>query len=524
MGNKMSISKTSPASQIENEKLLPLPVTVLGLGLLLTASEGERMASLRTVSDLDFFVALTAFVCLLLLALLYRIHVGGTGRLTALICCVGLLMSAALFSSFESSPFMDSPVVLFISHVATSICAGILLFFWVQALYPLGPKTMVIIYAMSIITLAVISSLIAALDNRLAQAVVSISPLLSTLLLLYFCKQRETCPRSDSDATIRHTSKRRLDTVFALNSIDSTKAQSLDSTRDNQEGNDRKAVRNFALSILIPLCCYSLIFGSIHNKWITLQDGSITSLMIHLGTELGSALGGLVILMLAFFFWSERALEQYKMVLLPLVILALWLSSFVATTWVFTYLIVLNISHKMVFLLLMLCPFMVGAKQLPLLAWCMAYLSDFFGKLLGALVLPLPVPYINVIAPLIALLAIFASSIALPLLSKDASLSSSLSKTKPQEENQRESVHRFRKAVLELGKENRLTERETEVVALLARGRTARHIADSLIISEKTAKTHLRNIYAKLGIHTQQELLTMIEKSIDSQKYENNQM
>jgi DNA-binding CsgD family transcriptional regulator len=246
--------------------------------------------------------------------------------------------------------------------------------------------------------------------------------------------------------------------------------------------------------------------------------------MIHLGTVLGSAFGGFIILMLVLLFWNERALEQYKMALLTLVILALWLSSFVATPWVFAYLIILNISHKMMFLLLMLCPFMVGAKQSPLLAWCMAYLSDFFGKLLGALILPLPVPHINVIAPLIALLIIFASAVALPLLSKDTSLSSSLSEAKPQEVNQKESAHRFRKAVLELGKANRLTEREIEVVALLARGRTARHIADSLVISEKTAKTHLRNIYVKLGIHTQQELLTMIEESINSQKHENSQM
>jgi DNA-binding CsgD family transcriptional regulator len=433
-------------------------------------------------------------------------------------------MSVALFSAFESSPFMDGPVVLFISHVATSICSGILLFLWVQTLYPLGPKTMVIIYALSTITLAVISSLIAALDSRLAQAVVSISPLLSTLLLIYFFRQRETHLHSDPDTTVEHTSQGRLDSTFTMDPVDKAEVQSLDSPENNQEGSGRKTARNFALSILIPLCCYSLIFGSIHNKWVTLQDGSVTSLMIHLGTELGSALAGLIILMLAFFFWSERALEQYKMVLLPLVILALWLSSFVATTWVFTYLIVLNISHKMVFLLLMLCPFMVGVKQSPLLAWCMAYLADFFGKLLGALVLPLPVLYIDVIAPLIALLVIFASAIAIPLLSKDASLSSSLSKTKPQEVNRKESVHRFRKAVLELGTENRLTEREIEVVALLARGRTAKHIADSLVISEKTAKTHLRNIYVKLGIHTQQDLLTMIEESIDSQKYENGQM
>ena len=45
-----------------------------------------------------------------------------------------------------------------------------------------------------------------------------------------------------------------------------------------------------------------------------------------------------------------------------------------------------------------------------------------------------------------------------------------------------------------------LTEREREVLALLAEGRTNRQIAGQLYISEKTVSVHVSNILAKLGV------------------------
>lgn len=47
-----------------------------------------------------------------------------------------------------------------------------------------------------------------------------------------------------------------------------------------------------------------------------------------------------------------------------------------------------------------------------------------------------------------------------------------------------------------------LTERETEVLALLARGRANKEIARDLIIGEKTVKTHVSNILGKLGVQS----------------------
>jgi len=47
-----------------------------------------------------------------------------------------------------------------------------------------------------------------------------------------------------------------------------------------------------------------------------------------------------------------------------------------------------------------------------------------------------------------------------------------------------------------------LTERETEVLRLLAQGQSNKQIAHSLHITEKTVKTHVSNILSKLGVQS----------------------
>ncbi len=53
-----------------------------------------------------------------------------------------------------------------------------------------------------------------------------------------------------------------------------------------------------------------------------------------------------------------------------------------------------------------------------------------------------------------------------------------------------------------------LTERELEVLRLMAAGLSSRDIADKDIVSINTVKTQVRSIYGKLGVHTREEALT----------------
>jgi PAS domain S-box-containing protein len=55
-----------------------------------------------------------------------------------------------------------------------------------------------------------------------------------------------------------------------------------------------------------------------------------------------------------------------------------------------------------------------------------------------------------------------------------------------------------------------LTEREREVVTLIAMGRETGQIAQQLHISPETVRTHVRNAMSKLGAHTRAQLVALV--------------
>lgn len=69
-------------------------------------------------------------------------------------------------------------------------------------------------------------------------------------------------------------------------------------------------------------------------------------------------------------------------------------------------------------------------------------------------------------------------------------------------------------ACADLANKHGLSGREAEVFDLLARGNTRASIADKLCISENTVRVHVKNIYAKLYIHSKQQLIDMVDKLV----------
>lgn len=60
-----------------------------------------------------------------------------------------------------------------------------------------------------------------------------------------------------------------------------------------------------------------------------------------------------------------------------------------------------------------------------------------------------------------------------------------------------------------LAKQHDLTERELDALILLSKGRAVADIAADLNVSENTAKTHIKNVYRKLGVHSKQDVIEM---------------
>lgn len=64
------------------------------------------------------------------------------------------------------------------------------------------------------------------------------------------------------------------------------------------------------------------------------------------------------------------------------------------------------------------------------------------------------------------------------------------------------------------GQRHGLSERETEIVKLYIQGRTVSNISKKCFISESTVKTHLKRVYAKLDVHSKQQLLDLLDEYV----------
>lgn len=71
----------------------------------------------------------------------------------------------------------------------------------------------------------------------------------------------------------------------------------------------------------------------------------------------------------------------------------------------------------------------------------------------------------------------------------------------------------LRAACGRLTADRRLSPREADVLELLARGRNNAYIQEALVVTRNTVKSHIRHIYTKLDVHSQQELIDLVDRA-----------
>ncbi len=76
-----------------------------------------------------------------------------------------------------------------------------------------------------------------------------------------------------------------------------------------------------------------------------------------------------------------------------------------------------------------------------------------------------------------------------------------------------EDVNEKAREMWEDGRSERLTSRELEVLACVAKGFNNQDIADELHVSEKTVKNHLTNIFRKLNVNDRTQALVYVLKN-----------
>lgn len=70
-------------------------------------------------------------------------------------------------------------------------------------------------------------------------------------------------------------------------------------------------------------------------------------------------------------------------------------------------------------------------------------------------------------------------------------------------------------ACMSLAKDLALTKREAEVFTLIAKGYSRKFISEQLVLSPETIKAYANKMYAKIGVHSRQELIEMVNARMD---------
>jgi len=512
-------------------------VAALGIGALFLAMESERLLVINANSNFSFDRSpayLIGFSCVTLLVVAYC-RMPHLFRVRVLVeALIAVLYSATKLVDLGPSIIPADPAaIFFFSSILNSVGAALLLFFWFRELALYGARRAAQFFAYGIIFLVVLNLFTLLMKDEVVHGAIVALPIVSIGCLFYLRRMdlRGSSTSSTQDAF--------LDTAWGQVSYQSDQLLLSAQVKTN------KGRIVIVGGLYVALACLALIFGQIHYKWLLLQDGPSVSFVVQLGTAIGSLGGSLCILALLRYFWNRRGIELCMGMMFGITVVALWLSEFAEMSWILVFVALLNTMQKLVFLLMVLSPFIIVARRDWLRPLWISYLAFDFGKLVSVSTFVLMSGQPNIAYSIAALALLLVSIVTITFIGRpvdvpggDPADNNTGTPTNPPAQghtldrpNQKADSlagdasdkdwvrgNKLQRSCAALTEEYALTGREGEILFLLARGRTSQHIASSMFVAQTTVKTHQRSIYAKLGVHSQQELLTLVEKTIDQQR------
>lgn len=557
-----------PAVRATIERVSGGAIAIFGLALALFAYESSRMSAFQNVQAQTTLLDLTpsAAIIFAIVALLIGYEKHPTLRIhrhpLAGFALATLFALSSLALARNGFIVPQSNWISFLARCARNISVILMLACWMEAILPKRAHDVGTVLALAIIALAGLNVLSALFKEGAAHILVAVVPFLS-MACLYWYKDHEVLEQSSSITSADAYAALKVDAALMPESVTGT------------------AIASTLLNFLIPLGCYSFVFGYMHYAWIPTQDGTVASLAIQLAAALGTLIAGIVLLCLVATFWGRRKIELYNFFALSIMVLALCITALASDRFTFMYVVPLNIAQKIAMFFIWMAPFLVPHRRSAMTSWCWALLLYQAGKLASSsassfidqdtyLVLALAFAGLLIMGSIFGLVlgqnrsstavaegkALVEESNAFrackrePFEGSNAAdhptakttedptkidcLNGNAQKGTPGDsEEARENAqaasislqgsragepaaqNERRALVLScsgIAKSYQLTRREEEVLQLLSEGMTAKDVAETLVVSSSTAKTHMRNIYAKLGIHTQNELILMVQR------------
>lgn len=542
-------------------------IAIFGLALALFAYESSRMSAFQNVQAQTTFLDLapSAATVFAMIALLIGYEMRPTLRihrhpLTGFaLAALFALSSLALARNGFIVPQNDW--ISFLARCIRSISVVLILACWMEAILPKRARDVGALLALAVVALAGLNVLSALFKEGAAHILVAIVPFLS-MACLYWYKDHEVLEQAGFVTSADAYAALKVDTALMPATVTGA------------------TVASTLLNFLIPLGCYSFVFGYMHYAWIPTQDGTTASLSIQLAAALGTLVAGVVLLCLVSTFWGRRKIELYNFFALSIMVLALCITALASDRFTFVYVVPLNIAQKIAMFFIWMTPFLVPHRRSAMTSWCLALLLYQAGKLASSaassfidqdayLVIALAFAGLLIMGNIVGLVLgqnsapktgeneqAFASTENGPRRARELRAhelfeegsgegcseppehldphsqsvtpcngnapvcdaqqpeSGNLKDKNPSQQIEPSERQALVLSCSRIARDFQLTRREEEVLQLLSEGMTAKDVAETLVVSSSTAKTHMRNIYAKLSIHTQNELILMVRRQM----------
>lgn len=277
--------------------------------------------------------------------------------------------------------------------------------------------------------------------------------------------------------------------------------------------------------LLYPLTCYigmNLFLGLLRRS---LLDETGTSLWSDAIPPLGIVIGSVALLL----YWHHEPIlfkskQKFPLISIALALLFAALPLMTFKEHALVLLIVCSLYEALYLVLVAACIELKRHRSIPILfSWSFSLLvyrmarplGDELFALVGASVANTFTGLCCMSIVLLLLLFLF-NTLRLSLASKsdesDTGSSLKIPDSGPNETKaQAESPLRTCPKLVEGA---RISPREMDVLELVMKARTASRIADELFVSENTVKAHMKSIYAKLDVHSRQELLDVIDEAL----------
>lgn len=476
-----------------------------GLGLCIASTEALRYSALWRISDEGSFDVLAVRIAFLLavfaaLLVLSRKPSFKPHESTGLLVAIAVLQTIgfAMQISATLNPIQDH----FFTIVQRTVLESSYILFVAFASFFLGARLKAAIQALviGVIIAGTIQIAIPFVSFGIASALILLlTPTSCTCLFLAVRKQRTA---DEWLETLPENERAEFDEMPSTTAVPASSANA-----------ETYMIPLWQLCLTIAL--FSFIVSAIHLQWLQAQDGESASTIIQICAGVGAILAGNLLLLARNSLLGAAAVDSVRLLVLPIALATLYIASLLSGALIALSVIPLNITYVAVLFLTWIIPFVYRFKRPALFACASLFLAKKLGIVVGLGIMRDfargDVDWIGTIMIVATLFVLIVLSVMHYFkMGRQELTSSSI-------ENERviDSETALDLACENLSAQYKLTKREGEVLVLLARGRSATYIAETLVISSTTAKTHVKHIYQKIGVASKQVLLDIVEDELN---------